>query len=119
MRSIKITLTPSEAQDFRWFLEKCIELVPTVKRDIVALYYTKSNWEIVELPLTVVADLSYKLMPKLYFIKSQGKNLKVTLKRSECLAIQCIINHQPLYYLSPNEVLSVQTIWLLQVGKYL
>lgn len=132
MRSIKITLTPFEVQDFRWFLERCLEIGPEIKNSLgtivrldTVLDTVFTNENIVHkrtlfVPLMVIAELSAKLLPKLYFISLNKKTVKFTLKTSEALAIDFIIQNRPIGYLLEDSAFNtVKTIWLLQVGKYL
>jgi hypothetical protein len=132
MRSIKISLTPSEAQDFRWFLERCLEIGPELKNSLgtivrldTVLDTVFTNENIVHkrtlfVPLMVITELCARLLPKLYFIGLNKKPLKITLKASEALAVDFIIQNRPKAYLIEDSAFSnVKIIWLLQVGKYL
>ncbi len=129
MKSIKIILTPSEVHDFRWFLEKCITLGPFLQYDLHPLHFVTTansnrvsitDKQVFNLPMTVIAEFSEKVLPKLYFQSDRQCLKRITLKKSEAIAIKFIIENRPLLYIDDNECfISVQTIWLLQVGKYL
>ena len=128
MRSIKITLTPSEAQDFRWFLEKCLVIAPMLKDNFGSMVRLDSNMDyesfvnkrLLIVPLAVITELCARLLPKLHFIGLNQKPLKFPVKTSEALAVEFIIQNRPMAYLSEDNAFNtVKTIWLLQVGRYL
>lgn len=126
--SIKILLSPSEVQDFRWFLERCVEMGVSIKNDfsdmvrLDTIFTTESfvHKRLLNVPLMVLTELYKRLLPNLLSLDGKAHSKSITLKKSEALAVEFFIQNRPMGYLpNRNYFITVQTIWLLQVGKYL
>ena len=126
-KSLKIELSPNEINDFRWFLESCLQIPREIRsyNDNCVVLDNNSNGtighhKILSLPLAVISEFALKVLPKLFFINTSKKSLKIPLKASEALAIGYVIQNRPVQYIdNDSSFVNIQSIWLLQVGKQL
>ena len=106
MRKFRLKLSSSEVSDLRTFLELCL------------LVSNEEHEPGFKVALAVLAELYYRIMPKLAFVPIVigKKEVRITLKYSEGIALNNVAFNLPESHYS---TITVKTICLIQIGGYI